>query len=242
MSILTDSRFAYGHRPPDLVAQSQDWESLVTGPSDGNLLPKIRRKSLQLSELWIFGRNPPEQTRLRGLMRTPFTREKLQDLILGAQKIADDLLEGLKGASRMDLVTDFAFPLTLRVISGAIGVPTDLKAMRRWARDVSSRLAGDRLPIDEEKGLFAVAGLAEFLRKTIAASDARPGGLLDFLMQASADEKLTRDEVLANCAAMLVAGHATTQHTIGNGMLLLLKHPAQLQLLRENPSLCKWSG
>lgn len=238
LSILTDARFAYGERPPIAAADSQDWESLVTGPSDGNLLPKIRQKSLDLAELWIFGRNPPAQTRLRGLLRTPFTQEKLEAIIRRAQELADGLLEGLKGASKFDVVEQFAFPLTLQVITGAIGVPTDLKAMRRWARDVSGRLAGDRRPIDEEKGIFAIAALAEFLRKTLATRSNEPsGGLLDFLVQATADGKISRDEVLANCASMLVAGHATTQHTIASGVFLLLKHPAQLQLLRENPTM-----
>jgi pimeloyl-[acyl-carrier protein] synthase len=238
LSILTDARFAYGESGPDPGANKPDWESVVTGPSDGNLLLKMRQKALDLSELWIFGRNPPAQTRLRGLVRTPFTREKIAALIRRAQELADGLLEGLKGASKFDLVEEFAFPLTLQVITGAIGVPTDLKAMRRWARDTSGRLAGDRRPLDEEKGLFAIAGLAEFLRKTIAARRSElSGGLLDFLVQATADGKISRDEVLANCASMLVAGHATTQHTIASGMFLLLKHPAQLQLLRENPTM-----
>jgi pimeloyl-[acyl-carrier protein] synthase len=238
LSILTDARFVYGERPIDPTADNQDWESLVTGPSDGNLLLKMRQKALDLSELWIFGRNPPAQTRLRGLVRTPFTREKLQALIRRAQELADGLLEGLKGASKFDVVEEFAFPLTLQVITGAIGIPTDLKAMRRWARDVSGRLAGDRRPIDEEKGIFAIVSLAEFLRKTIAArGNELPGGLLDFLVQSTAEGKISRDEVLANCASILVAGHATTQHTIASGVFLLLKHPAQLQLLRENPAM-----
>jgi len=237
-SILTDPRFAYADGPVSGAAAGiEDWESLVTNPSD-NLVARTRRKCAHLMRLGIFGRNPPYHTRLRSLLfRASFTREKLAALALRVQVMADRMLEKLEGASKIDIIADYADPLTAQVITQAIGVPPDLPAMRRWSRDLSGSLTVDPTPIERERGLLAMAGLAEYLRKTVPGQDHDSKGMLGFLWEASANGQISRDEVLANCAVVLVAGHITTQHLIGNGTYLLLKHPAQQQLLRDNPAL-----
>ena len=237
VSILTDARFIYPEEPAEAGVDDNEWGKVVTGLGDRNLVLKIRQKSAQLFRLGLFARNPPDHTRLRPLMMTTFTREKLAGLGLRAQAVADRLLENLKSASKIDVVADLAFPLTLQVISEALGVTLDPVAMRGWSRDLSASLAFERNQIDQERGLFAIAALAEFLRKTISARGADSNhGMLDFLVQASAKGQLSTDEVLANCNTILL-GNLTTQHLIGSGVLLLLKHPEQLQLLRENPAL-----
>jgi pimeloyl-[acyl-carrier protein] synthase len=235
-AVLSDSRFAY----PDAgitASSGKDWMALVGGPSDGNLVPRIREKCAELGQLWIFRRNPPDHPRIRGVLRAAFTREKVQALALHAQSIADNLLEKFNGASRIEVIADLAYPLPLGVISQAIGVPVALAQMRKWSRDLGLSLSAHTDPTHTEKGFFAIAGLAEFVRKAIPTRGDESKGLLGLLLEAVAKGDLSRDELLANCAAMLVAGHVTTQHLIGNAMLLLLTHPDQLQQLRENPAL-----
>ena len=152
--------------------------------------------------------------------------------------MADSKLEKFEGASSFDVVADYAYPLTVQVITKAIGVPPELPAMQRWSRDLSGSLTVDPNPIERERGLLAMAGLAEYMRKAVPGLDNdSEGGMLGFLWEASASAQMSRDEVLANCAVVLVAGHITTQHLIGSGVYLLLKHPAQQQMLRDNPAL-----
>jgi cytochrome P450 len=52
-----------------------------------------------------------------------------------------------------------------------------------------------------------------------------------------AGDRLTPRELLVMLRLLLVAGNETTTNLIGNGMLALLQHPEQLQLLRDTPGL-----
>jgi len=64
--------------------------------------------------------------------------------------------------------------------------------------------------------------------------------LLSALLSAEEhDQKLSQEEVIALCVLIFIAGHETTQNLIGNGLLGLLRHPDQLELLRSDPLLTR---
>ena len=207
-SLLSGSRFAYPHGPSEVNAQGRDWASMVSESSSSNLIGRVRQKCAELSRLWIFGRNPPDHTRLRGLLRPPFTRDKILALSPRVQAIADRLLENHQGAAKFDVVSRLAFPLTLQVITEILGVPANATLMRRWGQDMSASLAANHEPLDDERGLVAIAGMAEYLRKTTPDNET----MLASLREASARGELSSDEVLGNAAAILVAGHITTRN------------------------------
>jgi cytochrome P450 len=87
------------------------------------------------------------------------------------------------------------------------------------------------------RGLLAVTGFTEYVRNFIATSPTPPGGMLQALLGARERGLLDDDELLATCTMMLFAGHETTRHIIGNGVLALLRHPDQLRRLRAEPEL-----
>jgi len=95
------------------------------------------------------------------------------------------------------------------------------------------------LPPDSEVGQRSISGrraLAAYFRELIAERRAAPrDDMLSALITAEeAGDKLNEEELLATCILLLVAGHETTVNLIGNGTLALLRHPEQLQKLREN--------
>src|SRR6266513_5540406 len=64
------------------------------------------------------------------------------------------------------------------------------------------------------------------------------GGLISSLMNAEIQgDRLSEDEVIANCILTMVGGQETTTNLIGNGVLSLLRNPDQLQKLRDDLSL-----
>jgi cytochrome P450 len=81
--------------------------------------------------------------------------------------------------------------------------------------------------------------LADYFRGLIAERRAAPRAdmLSDLIAAEEAGDTLTENELLATCILLLVAGHETTVNLIGNGTLALLRHPAELRRLRENPGL-----
>jgi cytochrome P450 len=193
--------------------------------------------------LSMLDRDPPDHTRLRGLVSKAFTPKALESLRPHIQHIVDDLLAHAVGKGEMDLIEEFAYPLPVRVICEMLGVPVkDHERFKAWGLDIARGLDAIMLPPDSEVGKRSVSGrraLAEYFRELIAARRAAPrDDMLSALITAEeAGDKLNEEELLATCILLLVAGHETTVNLIGNGTLALLRHPDQLRKLRENPGL-----
>jgi len=193
--------------------------------------------------LSMLDRDPPDHTRLRGLVSKAFTPKALESLRPHIQQIVDDLLADAAGKGQMDLIEEFAYPLPVRVICEMLGVPVkDHERFKAWGLDIARGLDAIMLPPDSEVGQRSVSGrraLAEYFRALIAERRAAPrDDMLSALIAAEeAGDKLNEEELLATCILLLVAGHETTVNLIGNGTLALLRHPDQLQKLRESPGL-----
>ncbi len=193
--------------------------------------------------LSMLDRDPPDHTRLRGLVNKAFTPRVVEGLRPHIQKIVDGLLARVEGAGTMDLIEEFAYPLPVTVICQMLGVPVeDRERFKQWGLDIARGLDAILLPPDSDvarRSAAARRALAEYFRALIAERRAAPRGdmLSDLIAAEEAGDKLREDELLATCILLLVAGHETTVNLIGNGTLALLRHPDQLRRLRENPGL-----
>jgi cytochrome P450 len=171
---------------------------------------------------------------------TPRVVERLRPHI---QEIVDGLLERGQDVGAMDLIEEFAYPISVMVICELLGVPMeDHERFKEWSLDLARGLDSILLPVDSEvarRSGIARQGLIDYFRALIAARRAAPrNDLLSALIAAEeAGDKLSEDELLASSILLLVAGHETTVNLIGNGTLALLRHPHQLRRLRENPGL-----
>jgi len=157
--------------------------------------------------------------------------------------LVDGLLDRVRDGRRMDLIADLAFPLPVIVISEMLGVPAaDRDRFRQWSLDVARSLDAIALPVGPEvieRGNVARRALADYFRGLIAERRQRPqADLLTGLIAAEEQgDTLSQPELLATCVLLLVAGHETTVNLIGNGMLALLRHPAELRKLSAEPAL-----
>src|SRR5581483_3140961 len=98
---------------------------------------------------------------------------------------------------------------------------------------------GELTQAEMVRAFLGVSEFIDYFRQIIAQRHTHPK---DDLIQAlvTAEEggsMLSEEELLGNCILLLAAGHGTTTHLLGNGMLALLRHPAQYQLLKEEPDL-----
>jgi pimeloyl-[acyl-carrier protein] synthase len=193
--------------------------------------------------LSMLDRDPPDHTRLRGLVSKAFTPKALESLRPHIQQIVDGLLAQVESRGEMDLIEEFAYPLPVRVICEMLGVPVaDHERFKHWGLDIARGLDAIMLPPDSEVAKRSMAGrhaLSDYFRELIARRRAAPQeDMLSALIAAEeAGDKLNNDELLATCILLLVAGHETTVNLIGNGTLALLRHPDQLRRLREQPGL-----
>jgi cytochrome P450 len=141
----------------------------------------------------------------------------------------------------MDVATDFAVPLAMRVIAHIIGIPdADWSKFRAWS-DSILKISYSRGADDEARRVmkeFAEVGVAmnDYLTTTIAERRQSPrNDLLTHLMNAEIEgQRLTRAEILGFFQLLVVGGQETTANLINNAVLLLLEHPSQMELLRSN--------
>lgn len=186
--------------------------------------------------------DPPDHTRLRGLVSKAFTPRAIEAIKPRIQEIIDELLDALAGDDGFDLIGAFSGPLPTIVIAEMLGVdPGDRADFKRWS-DIGV-MGFDPTLSDEAKVLVGEAGQAldAYFRNAIAERRAAPtGDLISGMIAAEeAGAMLNDDEIVTMCGLLLAAGNVTTTDLIGNGMLALLQHPDQLQLLRDDPSLIK---
>jgi pimeloyl-[acyl-carrier protein] synthase len=194
---------------------------------------------------WMLMIDPPDHTRLRGLVNKAFTPAVVENMRAQVQTLVDDMLAQVKPAGRMDLMNDLANPLPAIVIAVLLGVPgTDQAAFKEWSDDIAMGLGGiDSARTREE--LFAMYDLAQksylslaaYFREKVAELRVTPqNNLLSAFIQAEEQgDRLTEHELIANCVLLMIAGHETTTNLIGNGMLALLRNPNQKDALSCAP-------
>jgi cytochrome P450 len=188
--------------------------------------------------------DPPDHTRLRGLVSKAFTPRTVEGLRPRIQQVVDELLDAVEPKGAMEVVEDLAYPLPVVIICEMLGVPaSDHERFKGWSRDLARGLDPDFVQPAEalERRFETVLAFHEYFRDLIARRRSDPGAdVLTALVHAEEQgDTLTEDEVLGTCTLLLVAGHETTVNLIGNGVLALLRHRDQLAKLRADPTLIK---
>src|SRR5271168_3501868 len=183
----------------------------------------------------------PAHTRLRSLCAEAFTPGRVEGLRSHIQEIADDLLDRVQDAGSMEVVSEFAAPLPAIVTAEMLGVPTsDHTKLKVWSADFAEMLGNfQHNPERYPRVLKAVANLTEYFQNAIEEQREHPReGLIHALLTAEIDgDRLTDEEVIANCIVTMVGGQETTTNLIGNGLLTMLHNPAELEKLRNDSSL-----
>jgi cytochrome P450 len=195
---------------------------------------------VELSHMMLM-RDPPDHTRLRGLVTKVFTARKIEEMRPGIQAITDRLLDKVAGESAMDAIRDLAFPLPVLVICELLGIPEEDRARFVTATASGAALLNPVPPTREEldranEGTLATGAYFEALFEQ-RRKDPRDD-LLTLLVQAEeAGDRLTTEELRANVTLLFAAGHETTVNLIGNGIWSLLGNPSQWAAIRDNPAL-----
>jgi pimeloyl-[acyl-carrier protein] synthase len=186
--------------------------------------------------------DPPDHTRLRGLVSQAFTPRVVESLRPRIQALVDELIDAIEAAGETDLIRDLAYPLPVTVIAEMLGVPHDMRdQFRRWSDGVAAFIGGTTAPEMEmlAEAQRCVVEMSAYFREEAGRRRREPrNDLLSALVQAEeAGDRLSSDELIANAILLLVAGHETTTNLIGNGTLALLQHPDQRQRLMDDPAL-----
>jgi len=216
----------------------KDWRKVMT-PEQLAQIPPIPDVMKPLSQN-MLDTDSPDHERLRALVSKAFTPRLIERMRPRVQAIADVLLDAVEDRGEMDLIDDYAFPLPITVIAELLGVPAeDRDSFREWSDAAVSGNATEKYL--EEVLIPHMRAFTDYLRALFEEKHEEPkDDLISALVRAEqAGDKLSEDELLGMVFLLLVAGHETTVNLISNGTLALLRHPEQLQTLRDNPSLIK---
>ncbi|MEK4527087.1 cytochrome P450 [Paenibacillus sp. BGI2013] len=189
----------------------------------------------------IFSNNmlfsdPPDHKRLRGLVQKAFTPKLVADMRSHIQDIADELLDNLPSQEKMNLIDDFAFPLPIIVISEILGVPLeDRDKFRIWSNTIIDASIAESAELFEQHA----REFTDYLTAWFAKVRQDPGTDLisQLVIAEESGQQLTERELLGVVSLLIIAGHETTVNLIGNGILALLEHPEQRELLINQPEL-----
>jgi len=213
------------------------WMQSIPSELREQMKPLGRRIAAQLIHL-----DPPDHTRLRRLVNKAFTPKSVEDLRPRIQASVNELLDRLAPRGEMEMIADFAYQLPATVISDMIGIPPgDRDQFRKWSGDLMDFHGATSLTIPDLVGQASrsMEALTRYFVERIQMLRREPdGSLLSALVAVEEQgDMLSEEELVGICNLLFVAGHETTMNLIANGTLLLLRHPDQLQMLRDAPDL-----
>jgi cytochrome P450 len=225
VAVLKDGRFVKDKRTaltPEQVA-SQFWIPSILKPIDRNMLDL----------------DPPDHTRLRGLVHNAFTPRLIEELRERVESLTDKLLDAVPPNGRMDLIRDYALPLPTTIIADLLGVPSQHRhKFRRWSSTIVTAVP---TTWGLMKAMPALIAFLRYLKSFVRKRRADPqDDLVTALLEArESGDRLSEDELLGMISLLLIAGHETTVNLIGNGLLSLIEYPDQMDRLRNEPALIK---
>jgi cytochrome P450 len=237
VATLLDDRFSV-----DVLSQMPP-EAREHQPEGGEEFRPLARSLISI--------DPPDHTRIRKLVQPSFTGRGMEAMRGSIQEVVDRLLDHLErnaevrgetpGNRRMELVSQFAYPFPVTVISDLLGIPReDREQIRGWTENLLRIDRGRDQGMDEEvrRGLrdFTSYLTELFERKRHEPTD----DMISRMVRAEEeDETLSEDEILSTVFLMYLAGHVTTVNLVGSGVVALLTHPDQLAKLKADPGLAK---
>ena len=215
---------------------SQSTDALRPPPDEVLALRKEMRQQVHT----LVTNDPPDHTRVRGMVNEPFRPRNIEALIGQIREIVDDAIDAFIDRGEFDAVADLAIPIPITVIADMLGVSRSMAPkIKEWS-DASVEPLG--MMISDERLIECtrlVKEFQEFMRAELEARRATPrDDLLTELVEArdESGKPFSMAEMISLTSQFLVAGNETTTNGIAAGVQLLVDNPDQQQLLRADPS------
>jgi cytochrome P450 len=171
---------------------------------------------------------PPEHTRLRRSVAAAFGRGHVERMRPRVRAIATALLD--TAGPELDVVRNYAEPLSVAVICELLGVPVhDGERLRAWSQAIVAMYEPAPTAPVEEAAVNASADFAAYVGELLDHREAEPRD--DLISDLVTGGGLTRDEIVASVVLLLNAGHEASVNGFGNAVHALGEHPEQLAAL-----------
>ena len=201
-------------------------------PDDGSL-DLVHQEGLDLSLLQV---NPPDHTRLRRLAGPAFSPRRMAGYAVLVDEAIARMLDAAAREREFDLMSAFASPLPIVVMTRLLGLPEEPEKLRRLGSTVARALDGV-WSLGQARTLVAAdAELRDLFDTQRSRRLAEPGDDLISALIAEEGESISAGELGPLVRLLLLAGFETTVNAIGNGVRWLLADREQWELLVADPS------
>jgi P450-derived glycosyltransferase activator len=188
-------------------------------------------------DMSFLDKDPPDHTRLRRLAQPAFSPKQMADYRPRVESTVDELLDRATAAGEFDLVSAYAAPLPIRVITDLLGVPdADAERFARYGTVIASALDGIHSLSHAARLKAANRELRELFETLFALRRREPADDLVSRIVAAEGDRIQPHEMVPMCNLLLVAGFETTVNLVGNAVNALLDHPAQWAALCADPA------
>ncbi|WP_236792322.1 cytochrome P450 [Amycolatopsis sp. GM8] len=210
--LLSDPRFSADRARPEFPVVLPRFDAAIFKP------------------LYLIGFDPPTHEVHRGLLTAEFSLRRVRALRPAVEQLVGERIDDmLRKGPPADLVRDFALPVPSIVISELLGVPyVDHDFFEEATRGLLQAA-------DEKAADAAGQALLDYLDKLLTIKQREPDGRVLAKLAEHLDEEITRHDLLRIALTLLVGGHDTTSMMIALGVVTLLEHPDQLDLVRADP-------
>ena len=229
-TIRDTRRFSSAQRVTRIIERTPGWEA-------GHLAELHENFAVGMAQT-----DPPDHTRIRGVVSAAFTPRRVEGLRARIGDLVEGYLEPHLASGRLELVADLAHPLPAVVIAEISGFPVaDRERFRAWTYRINAFFfqSGSVDPVAAQDANTAVVEARAWIHDLLEERRLRPrDDLLTALVAADFEGgRLSEAELVSTAITLFLGGHDTTTQLIALGMSALIRHPAQLGLLRERPEL-----
>jgi cytochrome P450 len=219
-----------------LVTGFAEARALLADPRLSKCAPRAAPDQPHALYRHLLSVDPPEHTRLRAIIAREFSPRRIERLRPRIRALAGELLDAATVDGRADLMAAYAVPLPLRVICELVGVPAaDVARVHRWSVELA-----DEDEADGRRVWDVAQELQDYLDGLASAKQRVPDdSLLSALAAAQLRDELSGREVASMAFLLLMAGHETTAHLVGNSVVALLRNRSQWDALVADPALAK---
>jgi cholest-4-en-3-one 26-monooxygenase len=219
----------------DVVKASKDFKHFSSRPSVFETHGETAG-----TELMMINMDPPDHTKLRTIVSKGFHPRIIGNLEEGVRGIVNEIIDRVAPKGECDFVTDVAAELPLAVIAELAGIPVeDRHKIFEWSNAMIARGEDPEYSPSIEHAMQAFMEIQAYAAELTAKRRENPGDdLTSAIVTAEVDgERLSDFEHAMFFIMMMAAGNETTRNLVSGGMLALIQHPEQRQLLRDNPEL-----
>jgi cytochrome P450 len=226
LTVTSDRYLLLGYRACETMLRSREFE---TFPKQGDQAPDM--SFLQM--------NGDDHQRLRKVVGPMFAARKVARYSLSCANLVDEIVDALPAGDPFDVISLIAEPVALFTLAEIVGIPHGMRPEFAFhLRRLGPALDGSVTSADVADVMSSFPALQDMVRELLAARSGREhGDLLDIVAEAVEAGDVRSHEALPLCMLIAVSGVETTKNLVGNTLIALIRRPAYLQAVLEDPAL-----